>query len=824
MDSEKGYVALTFYTIDQNESEGGYAHHQYVLFSDDGGVSWGDPYMVNNYSDNGDIDISEGVVYLTYLEYQPWINTGSFSPSPMAAPPNPGNPAFYITIKLIWQGGGTVVEKELKYDDRAVYGIPRVSVNGSRIDVAVADLNSPNIYYWTSADMGSTWTNGELVTNYSGDVRDTGFDIVSAYEKTYIFWFRNTSATGLNLMDRELFMKIRTNGKWGNDIILTTAYYDSQDVSAVVDTEGNLEVMWSDNSGGAFLTPHTVQIDSAGYLKGLNRSLVDYGPGIHPSVAVSPKSVPGHPDMHYNFMVWQSFENGKWVVRYRDNVMNISVLSSTTTMASLVSSAEAYVQEMPDDHFSNSYLRTPLTKQYEVLGRLVSKIQDIDNKTEQTDNPIRKRALAASRSALLQAMSVHLTYNIIPKMDGSSGGNPNNDWVVSYDDQENLNSINNALLSATVGISITSCSHSQTPTTATISFTVDWGDSTSNFYASAYMNGELKYSNRKQNSYSFTFYGLTPETYYSCHLSASAYLSDNTHAIANKDCSVTTRSATPQILDVRYSDKSYTVGDFSWSVIWPASGSQVTSAEIYDDSSGALQWSGTPSKSADGKYHLDLAGVKRGKTYSYTITATYNNDYTTTKTGSFTVPLPDISDVKAVDISDSSATITWKVDHYFSDHTEEVSFTVDGKSITPVFDEVSGIWMYSYSNTNTPAVRLHSYAISVVDDTTNGGETVNGMFYLSSPTADIVKTDAENLAQITWTAGTGNYLKGNLEIYWRESGGSWKHDTIAENPATNEHSYSIGGLSDGTCEYYLASDTSDGYVQTAVNTFEMSQY
>jgi|GEM_PF-2732679 len=48
--------------------------------------------------------------------------------------------------------------------------------------------------------------------------------------------------------------------------------------------------------------------------------------------------------------------------------------------------------------------------------------------------------------------------------------------------------------------------------------------------------------------------------------------------------------------------------------------------------------------------------------------------------------------------------------------------------------------------------------------------------------------------------------------------------TTSENPATNEHSYSIGGLSDGTCEYYLASDTSDGYVQTAVNTFEMSQY
>ena len=356
----------------------------YILYSDDGGNTWYDPYVLRG--DKASVDVYGSDVYLAYRR---WSYIGS--------------PDFFLQIVIRWTKDGTVHTYELPnpLDGSTVFsGIPRITVLEGHISLAVADYESKNVYFWKSTDNGETWAGPQKIAEMTEIDEDYLF-LESSSHALYFVWSDN------RMGNYELWIKIydRLTDEWSEDILLTNALGTSFEPVVRVDGYGYVHILWSDFRDCDYEIYETVLDGNGNTIKNDWRITNSTGNSEHPDIFIDSRNKAALTNEYYRFEVWEDNKDGNYEIYFKNNVVDGYIGQTTESLTSAVQTAQDYIASLPGDYFSEPWKRDPLIKKYDVV-----------------ENLIEKGKYRAARNKVEN--------DIIPKMDGFLGGNPKNDWII----------------------------------------------------------------------------------------------------------------------------------------------------------------------------------------------------------------------------------------------------------------------------------------------------------------------------------------------------------------------------------------------------------
>lgn len=202
--------------------------HLYVSSSTDYGAIWSTPYLVGT-ADNPSLDLENGDIYLACRQ---WTT---------------GGPDFFTTMKIIWSSNGMDLTEAYVHPFNTpsgypVSGEPIIYVDGLEIHVAIEDYtyyDQPNIYYYHSFDLGYSWDNYGVITQYHSDIGPQEMQLIKNGENLLLFWPDNRDGTF------KLFYKELSGDIWGEDICLTS-FNSVMHPDICVDENGVFHITWEE--------------------------------------------------------------------------------------------------------------------------------------------------------------------------------------------------------------------------------------------------------------------------------------------------------------------------------------------------------------------------------------------------------------------------------------------------------------------------------------------------------------------------------------------------------------------------------------------------
>ena len=629
MASDGEYIAIAVEC-----SPPGYFPFLYILYSDDGGDTWYDPYMLRG--DKASIDVlGENV----YLAYRAWSYLG--------------NPDFFLGIVIKWTEDGRVISHRLQNPsgDREFTGIPKIAVitgeNKNSIYVTVADYVTKHVYFWKSTDNGDTWSSPAIIGNLT-DVKEDYMALKASDYGLYFIWSDN------RMHNYELWLKIYRNGEWSEDILLTNALGTSFQPAVRVDEDGYVHVIWSDFRNCVYDIYETTLDGNGNTVKNDWKITTHNRTSLHPDMFIDSHDKAALTDEYYRFEVWQEWNEsqGDYEIYFKNNIVDGYLGQTTESLTSTVQTAQDYIASLPDDYFSEPQRRKPLIKKYDVVGNLIEK-------------------------GMYRAAARKVYYDISPKMDGFLGGNPKNDWIIANTAQEYLGGINEILVASGAGETPPSSSNPNIygVTTASyetkiyVSWKVDWPviiDSPSYSSSIERVNGPTYTFDYKADSYGTWFTGLSPNTIYTFIIHASVTSAGTTYS----DSYTFTAKTAAHVLKITYgpyAETLLTLGEAeeissatsSATIKWYTNNPSNSILKYRE--SGTATWTTITNSNMVTEHTITISGLKVDTSYEYNVTSE-NPAYaeTPTASGTFSTPHP-ISNLQ-VDVSYTRAIITWHTD------------------------------------------------------------------------------------------------------------------------------------------------------------------
>jgi|GEM_PF-6158333 len=639
----------------------------YILYSDDAGNTWFSPYSLRG--DRPSIDIVGSDIYLVYRR---WSGLGT--------------PDFYLTMVITYMSDGTVYSHGLGNPSGAseFTGVPRIAVveNGSERDiyVTVADYVTKNVYFWKSMDNGDTWSSPAVIARLT-EVSEDYMALTASPHGIYFVYSDN------RMQNYELWLRYYSQNagsgewEWSEPILLTNALGDSFQPVVRRDGDGYVHIAWSDFRNCRYEIYEMVLDGRGNTVKNDWKIANSTGKAVHPNMFIDSDNRVAVTDEYYRFEVWQEWNGSNYEIYFKNNLVDAYVGQTAASVKATVQTAQDYIRSLPDDYFSNPLTRRPLINKYEVVGKLIE-------------------------NGFYQAAATKIKYDITPKMDGFEGGNPKNDWIIADTAQDYLGGVNGIMVyqpsppgpeppitplppapspppPSGGGGSGSSGGTASNPeiyavnvvsyeTKLSITWSVDWPDIQDHpSYSSSislYYNGQevetqtVNYTSQPIGD-AATFTGLSPNTRYDFTITATEVsggieYSDTYKGNAKTAAHVLTITSGPyeKISTIGEAEDMTNVSSTAQIEWWTNHLS--TSVTKYHEV-GSDGWI-TITKNKMVSHHIvKLTGLKPDTSYEYTVTSE-NPDYdeTPTASGSFSTPAP-ISNI-TVNISSTTATITWQ--------------------------------------------------------------------------------------------------------------------------------------------------------------------
>jgi len=593
----------------------------YVLYSSDGGDTWESPYSLRG--DEASVDVVGENVYLAYRSW-------SFL----------GGPDFILSIVIRWTVDGHIESRSLPNPNGGEFSaVPKIDAfagDTREIYVAVADHVTGNVYFWKSTDNGNTWSSPEIIAHLD-DVGEDYFDIEATEQGVYFIWSNNTFG------NHELWFNVYRNGEWGEDILLTNALGKSFQPDVKVDEDGYVHVIWSDFRDCNYAIYETTLDWNGNTVKTDSRITVSESDSLSPDMAIDSERKAALTGEYYRFEVWE--RDGD--IYFKNNVVDGYIGQTAESLTATIETAQAYIASLPDDYFSNPAKREPLINKYDVVNDMIE-------------------------NGNYRAASRKVERDIIPKMDGFLGGNPNNDWIVVDTAQEYLSGINEILVYQPGNpdeINIWGVSSSYTSSSITVSWHLSWlndGD----YYSTtvtispkpggASRSKTFSYSSKPPTYFSYTFSGVSPSpstTQYTFRISATEF---KDYLGYYDSYGPKTVNGTLYVL-ITSGPTTEEISPNNWKISWTTNIYSTT--EVHYGTSPTNKPNAVTGNS--GTYHqVTLTGLSPGTRYYYTVYSTYAGppSSTASASGSFKNPVHVTTGPSVSNISYTKATITWDTD------------------------------------------------------------------------------------------------------------------------------------------------------------------
>jgi parallel beta-helix repeat protein len=259
----------------------------YVIYSDNSGVTWTAPYLIQNgYWPSVAVDGARVYVAYRFITFS--------------------GPDFLMSIQLTYGDNGVLDEETViaNPNNGEFGGIPKVVVGGGVVHIVVADLtpSTPYIYYWQSLDDGATWLYcGAIGTwTYSGtptwDFTEY-FSLDAEGSQVSLVW---NNYSGINYE-----MKGKYSSNNGDDwypINIPSSTGNSLYPAIAIDTSGNIVLTYQNDRDGTNRI-FAQRFDASGNSLGAETSMTpDTSGATVPSISIDSSG--------YAYLAWADVRNG----------------------------------------------------------------------------------------------------------------------------------------------------------------------------------------------------------------------------------------------------------------------------------------------------------------------------------------------------------------------------------------------------------------------------------------------------------------------------------------------------------------------------------